>query len=227
MSSSVISGRRLFAVATGLAALVLLAWEASGLDLWFAHLAGGAHGFPLRDNWLLAHVLHDEAHTAFGVLTVTLFLSVAWPGSLAGVSQGQRLQWAASALAAGLAVWSLKVLSATSCPWDLQDFGGLAPYLPHWAPRADGGPGHCFPAGHAAWGFGLLGGYFALRESHPRAALGVLAASLCAGLVLGLAQQWRGAHFMSHTLSAAWICWAVAWGVDALWRPQRHWRLTA
>ena len=41
-----------------------------------------------------------------------------------------------------------------------------------------------------------------------------------AGLLLGLGQQWRGAHFMSHTLWSAWICWmvglAMAWGARGL-----------
>jgi membrane-associated PAP2 superfamily phosphatase len=29
-----------------------------------------------------------------------------------------------------------------------------------------------------------------------------------------VAQQWRGAHFTSHTLWTAWVCWVVAWLVD-------------
>ncbi len=33
---------------------------------------------------------------------------------------------------------------------------------------------------------------------------------LLAGLLLGAAQQLRGAHFMSHTLWTGWICWSVA-----------------
>ena len=42
-----------------------LAWDASGLDLAFAHLAGGADGFPWRDNWALAIVAHrSEEHTS-------------------------------------------------------------------------------------------------------------------------------------------------------------------
>jgi len=217
---SLVSGRRLAAF-TFLAALVLLCWDLSGLDMWLAHLAGSARGFPLRDDWLLSHVLHDESRLGFMLLTLALALSAAWPGPLAGVAQGRRLQWAASALAAGLAVWLVKVTSGTSCPWDLQAFGGLAPYLPHWSLRPDGGPGHCFPAGHASWGFALVGGYFALRGTHPAAARTVLFGALLSGLVLGLAQQWRGAHFMSHTLDAGWICWTVAWGMDLFWPTSR------
>ena len=43
-------------------------------------------------------------------------------------------------------------------------------------------------------------------------------AALAAGLLLGLSQQWRGAHFMSHTLWTGWVCWCLAWGLDGLHR---------
>jgi membrane-associated PAP2 superfamily phosphatase len=44
-----------------------------------------------------------------------------------------------------------------------------------------------------------------------------LACAVAAGLLLGLVQQWRGAHFMSHTVWSAAVCWAVAALVDAMW----------
>jgi membrane-associated PAP2 superfamily phosphatase len=62
-----------------------------------------------------------------------------------------------------------------------------------------------------------VGGYFAFNASCQRLARQWLAAALAAGMVLGLAQQWRGAHFMSHTLWSAAVCWAVACAVRALW----------
>jgi membrane-associated PAP2 superfamily phosphatase len=116
-----------------------------------------------------------------------------------------------------LAVTLLKYASHTSCPWDLSDFGGLARYASHWTQRPDGGGGHCFPAGHAASGFSFMGGYFVFRRGDPALARACLAGSLVCGLLLGLAQQWRGAHFMSHTLWSAAVCWGVAYGIDALW----------
>ena len=49
----------------------------------------------------------------------------------------------------GLAVVSvIKILSNTSCPWDLAEFGGVARYASHWALGViDGGGGRCFPGG--------------------------------------------------------------------------------
>jgi membrane-associated PAP2 superfamily phosphatase len=53
--------------------------------------------------------------------------------------------------------------------------------------------------------------------SSLRSARTWLAAGAASGLLLGLAQQWRGAHFMSHTWWSAMVCWCVAWGIDAVW----------
>jgi membrane-associated PAP2 superfamily phosphatase len=202
--------------------LVAVAWDASGLDLPLARLAGSAAGFPWREHWLFASVLHEGARRLAWLLALALCLSVWWPvGPLLRIGQARRLQLALSTLLGALAVSLLKAGSHASCPWELADFGGIAHYASHWSLRPDGGPGHCFPAGHAASGFSFVGGYFAFQDSDRRLAMRWLAASLAAGMVLGLAQQWRGAHFMSHTLWSAAVCWAIACMVRAAW--PRNW----
>jgi membrane-associated PAP2 superfamily phosphatase len=212
------SNRRLAAITAALA-LPLLAWDLSGLDLPLAHWFGGAAGFPLRDNGFLTVVLHDGAKRLAWILALALCVAVWWPvGPLRRLAFHRRLQLAATPLLAVLAVSALKSFSGASCPWGMADFGGVAHYMPHWphvfAP--DGGSGGCFPAGHAASGFAFVGGYFAFGETRPALAQRWLVASLLAGVVLGLAQQMRGAHFASHTLWTAYICWCVAWAVDVL-----------
>jgi len=197
---------------------IALAWDASGLDLPFARLAGGAGGFAWRDSWLLASVAHEGGRLLAWLLALALCLGVWWPwGPLALVEQRNRLLLATSTLLGALAVSLLKAGSHTSCPWELADFGGLARYASHWGLARDGGGGHCFPAGHAASGFTFVGGYFAFRASHPRIARRWLAAALAAGTLLGLAQQWRGAHFLSHTLWSAVVCWGVACLLQVAW----------
>jgi membrane-associated PAP2 superfamily phosphatase len=204
-------------ITVALAALAL-AWDSSGLDLPFARLAGGAGGFAWRHHWLLTAVLHEGTRALAWLLALALCLGVWWPvGPLVRIAQGERLQLALATLCGALAVALLKAGSHSSCPWELADFGGVVRYVSHWSPARDGGTGHCFPAGHAASGFTFVGGYFAFVNSRPRLARGWLAFALAAGLVLGLAQQWRGAHFMSHTLWSAVVCWAVAWVLDAAW----------
>ena len=56
-----------------------------------------------------------------------------------------------------------------------------------------------------------------LQDKAPRVARAWLLGVMAAGLMLGLTQQLRGAHFMSHTLWTAWVCWttaALAWGLQ-------------
>lgn len=198
--------------------LFLLAWDASGLDRVLAHWFGSTQGFALRDHWLFTTVLHEGARRLSWLLVVGLSLAVWWPvGVLRHIDRGQRLQLVVTTLLSLLAVVSVKYISSTSCPWDLAEFGGVARYVSHWIWGAnDGGGAHCFPAGHASAGFAFLGGYFVLRDAAPRAARRWLLVTLAVGLVLGLSQQARGAHFMSHTLWTAWMCWAIAWLCDSV-----------
>ena len=194
----------------------LLAWDALGQDRALAHAFGTSNGFPLRAQWFFVQVLHEGARRTAWLFLLLLTLGVWWPvGLLRRIDAGERLQLAISTLVALGVVSSLKSLSATSCPWDLAEFGGVARYASHWAlGMVDGGGGRCFPAGHASAGFAFVGGYFALRRRQPRAARLWLMASLAAGLVLGGAQQVRGAHFMSHTLWTGWLCWTTGWLCD-------------
>jgi membrane-associated PAP2 superfamily phosphatase len=203
--------------------LVLLAWDASGLDMALARWAGGPRGFPLRDHWLLTRVLHDGAKTLAWVFTLLLCLGVVWPvGPFQRLPFARRLQLPVTALLASAVISALKGLNSTSCPWEMAAFGGVAQHLSHWSGwfMPDGGSGRCFPAGHATSGFAFVGGFFALRHHLPRLARGWLAGALVAGLVLGAVQQLRGAHFMSHTLWTAWICWMVGWMADPLFARQ-------
>ena len=68
--------------------------------------------------------------------------------------------------------------------------------------------------------FAYAGGYFVLRRVSPRAAAVWLGASLVAGFALGLSQQMRGAHYMSHTLWTAWICWTVGFAIELILAPR-------
>jgi membrane-associated PAP2 superfamily phosphatase len=192
---------------------LLLAWDATGLDLLLARPWGDAQGFALQHDWFLSSVLHDEARRAAWIPALWLMIGVWKPtGVLRRLSSSQRLQWAGSTLLALAAISMLKHFSHTSCPWDLAEFGGHAHLISHWAiGTLDGGPGRCFPAGHASAGFAFVSGYFVLHGVSRWQARAWLAGALAAGLVLGAAQQLRGAHFMSHTLWAAWLCWTIAW----------------
>lgn len=194
-----------------LALALLLAWDASGLDLAVARRFGGVAGFAARGHWLARDVLHDGGRAlAWGVLAL-LGVGIWRPLPFAGrLPRARRVWWFATVLACLAVVTLLKQSSLTSCPWSLAEFGGQARVVSHWQwGVADGGDGRCFPSGHAAAAFALLAGVPALRRDHPRAARCWLAGVLVLGLLFGAAQTVRGAHFVSHSLWTAWLCWAV------------------
>ena len=205
------------------ALLLLLAWDATGLDLALAGLAGTPTGFPLRSNRFLVHGLHEGARALSWLLLIALAAGIRWPwGFLRRLPVRERAQLALTVLAGVAVVALVKQASTTSCPWDLKAFGGVAQHVSHWAWGVrDGGPGGCFPAGHASAGFGFVGGWFVLRRRSAAMARAWLLAALAAGLLLGLGQQLRGAHYMSHTLWTAWLCWTTGFVIDVLLHRRR------
>lgn len=138
---------------------------------------------------------------------------------------GARARWGTlgAVLLNLVAVPAFKRASATSCPWDLAEFGGSAQWVSHWSWGVlDGGPGHCFPSGHAVAAFCFLALYFAWRDVRPAVARRWLWAVLAFGALFGAAQVLRGAHYVSHVAWSAWVCWALSAAVDALSRLRRR-----
>jgi len=182
-----------------LAALgILVVFKVGGLDATTTALFYDpvAHVFPLRDDWTLAHLGHDDLKwTMLGFWLVCLCWKPLRRGAL-------------YMAAAVLAVTLLKDTSPVSCPWDLVDYGGRT------------AAGHCLPAGHPVIGFSLFGLYFALRHENPRAAALALIAACAIGTAAGAVQVARGAHFASHVLWTAWVAWTVCATLDwlARWR---------
>ncbi len=201
-------------------------WDLSGLDMAFMRAIGTPQGFALRDSWLLSHILHDGLRRAMTGAWLLLCAWALWPGlRLPRRERGLVVLLIALSL---LAVNLVKNTSLTSCPWDLQAFGGSARQVSHWAwGVADGGPGRCFPGGHASSGFAFFALCLPWLEAPAGAAsrrrvigLRWLAATIGIGLLAGAVQTLRGAHFPSHTLWTLWICAAVSL---AGWRLAQPW----
>ncbi len=198
------------------ALLLLLAWDASGADLRVAHWFGTADGFAWQHHWLTAQVLHGGGRLLSAVLVLVLFAQLWRPLPLVPLMpRAERLWWLLATLACLLLIPFVKKHSLISCPWDLAQFGGTARYLPHWAAQAwvgpgDGGPGRCFPSGHASGAFSFVTGWFVLRGASARVARRWLLGVCVLGLVFGVAQVARGAHYPSHVAWTAWLCWAAA-----------------
>jgi membrane-associated PAP2 superfamily phosphatase len=204
-------------VAITLAALaLLLLWEASGWDRVLAGWYGNAGGFALRDQFWLSRVLHDGGRWLSAVALLACAV-LAWRGAAGRAARRVRLAWFGLVLLCLIAIPAFKRVSSTSCPWDLAGFGGTVPYVPHWLLNvADGGPGHCFPSGHAVAALAFLPLYFQWRNARPRLARTLLWSTLALGMLFGWGQLARGAHFPSHTLWSAWLCWTIG-AVGARW----------
>jgi membrane-associated PAP2 superfamily phosphatase len=191
--------------------LALIAWDVVGLDLPISRLFGNAAGFALRDHWLTEGVLHNGARWLAWGVAIVLVIGIWRPLPIARrLSRRERVAWVVTTLACVILIPLLKQVSLTSCPWSLAEFGGTARHVSHWlVGQTDGGPGRCFPAGHATAAFCFLPGYFVLRRAAPAAARAWLLATLVAGAVLSGVQVVRGAHYLSHSLWTAWWCWAL------------------
>ncbi len=198
---------------------VVLAFDATGLDLPLAYAMNGykgynnAPGFPLTSHPLFAVWYYTYAKTG-AVLLIAALGSMIWraPSSYGILSRGERAWVLVQVLLVALLIPSLKQISISACPWDLEDFGDAIPYISHWdfsqSTWFDGG---CFPAGHAVTGYAFIPVAYALWRVNPRAAYFLAALILACGTAFGLAQQLRGAHFMSHTLWSAWLCATFAY----------------
>ncbi len=117
----------------------------------------------------------------------------------------------------------IKHSSGMDCPWDLVRYGGdrasvgLFEMRPHTMPKAG-----CFPAGHASGAFAWVALYFFCRAAAPRWRHVALIGALAVGVTFGVAQQLRGAHFLSHDVWTLAICWFVSLQLYLMMlRPER------
>lgn len=194
------------AVATGLAVLFLVLEYDTALDDNVSRLfySPSLHGFPLRDSvWLewLNHRLGKYTVTAAGLWLLASGLYR---------RDSRRTFTAGMMMLATAAVSLLKARSAHSCPWDIAAYGGSADHFPTLAAiPLNAGPGHCFPGGHASAGFALMALYFYWQPLHPARARMALWGGVLAGMLMGLGQIARGAHFLSHNLWSGWVVWLV------------------
>jgi membrane-associated PAP2 superfamily phosphatase len=196
-------------------ALALLVVHALRIDWRIAHTLYAWEGY----RWILKHAFFTETlmHNVGHDLVVLAWTGVAltWLVSLRRASLARwrlPLGYLASAvLLSTVCVALLKRATRMDCPWDIEGLGGTRPLLglldarPAYLPDAG-----CFPAGHAGSGYAWLALYFFFLMSQPSLRRHGLAIGATTGLVFGLGQQLRGAHFVSHDLWAALLCWTIA-----------------
>jgi membrane-associated PAP2 superfamily phosphatase len=199
-------------------------------DLWLAdHIyAWGGHQWAWRDAFLTENVVHvfgRNASLSLWVATFVVWLAARRLPAWHALRRPLAYLLLATLLSIAL-VGFIKSWSNMDCPWDLVRYGGDRPYVGFFELRPVGlDRGRCFPAGHASGGYAWLALYFFFGIVRPRWRWAGLACGAGLGIVFGVSQQIRGAHFLSHDISAAAICWLVAFGLFlVMWRgpmPER------
>jgi membrane-associated PAP2 superfamily phosphatase len=205
-------------VIPGALALAAMLVRNTGIDhaLTAFFYDAATHRFPAHASAALELFGHRFAKTAVTMVWIALLVMAAsthlWPAWRSRLTAHRAALWAAVAgMAMGpTVVVALKGLNSYHCPWDLREFGGAADFVTNWFVSA-AEVGHCFPGGHAAAGFCLVALYFLACElERPQLARIALAGTLIAGVGFSAVRMAQGAHFLSHNLWAAAICWAMA-----------------
>lgn len=174
-------------------------------------LQGGA--WTLEDAWLTSDIIHDGGRNLVAVAALLLLAAIAsshFNQTMRPYRKGLYYVLV-SALITVAIVNVLKETSALDCPWNLTRYGGENTFVSLFGERIPGqSPGGCFPAGHASGAYCWLGLFFLARLYWPRWRFSALGTVMVVGLVFGIAQQLRGAHFISHDLWTLYISWMSA-----------------
>lgn len=169
-----------------------------------------------RHDWWANELLHTGGRNLMRLVGV--FALVAWVASYRSTRlAAHRVDlgyFAACMVLVPLTIGLLKQVTNVDCPWDLQGFGGNMPVI-HWFelrpaefPRAA-----CFPGAHSSSAFALFGLFFLWRVSKPTWSTIALLTTLMLGGAFSLAQQSRGAHFLSHDVVSGLLAWLICLGL--------------
>ncbi len=191
--------------------------QLSGLDMALERsiyaLEGGSGGaFPWHDSYLLYDLIHEGGRwlvKRLFFLFVFLFLASFVVQRLK--PWRIRLLYVVICTLLSTALISfLKHHTTLPCPQNLIDFGGQRHWVNIWQLFSPQLPvARCYPAGHSSGGYAWLCLAFMFPYRSRAFYLALLPGALL-GLVFGVSQQLRGAHFISHDLSTIALCWALS-----------------
>lgn len=198
--------------------LLAVLLESGPMDLYVADLIyqAGGPGWTWQNSTLFSDILHTDAKILVKILAAMLFAVAVVSPFVGRLQPYRRAIWYLALVMplSGLLVGIGKEITHVDCPWDLLRYGGEHPYIRLFESHPmDIKYGKCFPAAHAGAGFTFLALYFFLAELRPEWKRYGLLVGLVAGLLFGITQQIRGAHFVSHDLWTAALCWfnSLAW----------------
>ncbi|MEP2827906.1 phosphatase PAP2 family protein [Parvibaculum sp.] len=175
------------------------------LETPFFDAAAGSWFFPPDDRGVLFWLLYRGPKIFLVVAGVSALLWLVWRGFMKRW-RAVDTRFLLALLVLGLTplfVGLLKNSTGVSCPVQETLFAGPYAHAAIWDRLFALVPSNehlrCWPAGHAAAGFGLLG-IRVLAPAGSRLSWAYLAPGLAGGWVLGLYQMARGQHYFSHTV---------------------------
>lgn len=208
--------------------LLLLAviFQYSDLDVWWvSHFYDFQNQmWPYKHHWFFEGFIHSGGRWFYWVAVLICLLAFIVSNFQQDIKRYRKtlLYLLLATLAGPVLVVIGKNLTHIYTPWDLQMFGGAQPYIRLFDPVPAGAPiGHACPAGHAALGYSFFSLYFSLRYAHPSYRTFGFLTAIGLGLIFGLGQQIRGAHFPSHDLFSLATCWYAAMIIHLLLYPNR------
>jgi membrane-associated PAP2 superfamily phosphatase len=178
---------------------------------YFYSLQGNSWAW--KNIWITETFFHKGGRALSLILALgVMFLAIASYQHKALLKHQKALLYLFLATAgASLMVSLLKSLLGVSCPWEFSRYGGKLDYSPVLEQLILHNGEGCFPAGHATAGYAWISLYGLCYQSRLRW-IG-LTVPLVLGFTLGLVQQIRGAHFISHDLWALAVCWFFSLGL--------------
>jgi membrane-associated PAP2 superfamily phosphatase len=175
--------------------------------------------FPLHGNSAV-EFLHSYAGKIPAILAALwLVYAAVRPDQYApgGISRRKAALWTllAMLLALGLVAF-LKKATGMDCPWDLSIYGGSARHSTPLAEMSRGNfSGHCWPSGYSGGIFCVYAFCFYLcMRQRPREIRSLAFAAVTAlGLLGGVLQMARGAHFATHVVASMGLDFALCFAV--------------
>jgi len=187
----------------------------SGLDTALAgYFFNPVDQWIYRDSFLLEKVLHKGGV----ILTIVLLVALVcrWAYLFKFHDDKKQRTYVGFVFLTSLfiivTVFFLKRWSTLPCPWNSVAFGGTVNPPSLWKAFAFDLPREkCFPAGHSSGGLCFLSMYFGYTAIYGKRNFKTLIPGLLIGLIFGVTQQMRGAHYLSHDLTTIFITITISW----------------
>lgn len=184
--------------------------EASGLKFVVADFIFNLEGnqWLLREHFITTNVMHSGTRLINNLALLSVLTLTSITVLKKSPNARRYILLVTSLVLSFAAINYLKAMLGMHCPWDINLYGGNYIYQPFWSVTEANG--RCFPAGHASIGFAWVSLFYFWRDSNYSKAKLALALSIATGIILGIGQQLRGAHFFVDDLVTAGICLLIA-----------------